>query len=95
MLLTVSTRSAPSTHGGVSPKLDSIGEVDQPRITPLVERLVSSKHLTGEHGVSYVLRTGRTTLLLFDSGLTLHGKSRSPLVRNAVRNRRLASCLVH
>jgi 7,8-dihydropterin-6-yl-methyl-4-(beta-D-ribofuranosyl)aminobenzene 5'-phosphate synthase len=66
----------------VAPKLTSIGEVDRLSILPLVERLVPSDGLTGEPGVSYLLRAGATTLL-FDSGLNLRRQARSALVRNA------------
>ena len=66
----------------VAPKLSSIGEVDQLSILPLVERLVPSEGLTGEPGVSYLLRAGGTTLL-FDSGLNLRRQARSTLAQNA------------
>jgi 7,8-dihydropterin-6-yl-methyl-4-(beta-D-ribofuranosyl)aminobenzene 5'-phosphate synthase len=66
----------------VAPKLASIGEVDELSILPLVERLVPSEGLTGEPGVSYLLRAGGTTLL-FDSGLNFRHQARSALMRNA------------
>lgn len=66
----------------VGSKLASIGEVDQLSILPLVERLVPKKGLTGEPGVSHLLRAGQKPLL-FDSGLNLRRQARSALVQNA------------
>jgi 7,8-dihydropterin-6-yl-methyl-4-(beta-D-ribofuranosyl)aminobenzene 5'-phosphate synthase len=66
----------------LAPKLNSIGEVDQLTIMPLVERLTSAEQLAGEPGVAYLVRAGNTTLL-FDSGLNPRGKADSALVRNA------------
>ena len=66
----------------IAPRLDSIGEVDQLSIVPVVERLASSADLKGEPGVSYFLRAG-TTRLLFDTGLNARGLTRPALVQNA------------
>jgi 7,8-dihydropterin-6-yl-methyl-4-(beta-D-ribofuranosyl)aminobenzene 5'-phosphate synthase len=66
----------------VAVRLESIGEVDQLSIVPLVERLVPSEELRGEPGVSYLLHAD-TTRLLFDSGLNARGEARSALVHNA------------
>jgi hypothetical protein len=52
----------------IAPRLDSIGEVDDLSIIPLVERLASSDELRGEPGVSYLVRAD-STRLLFDTGL--------------------------
>jgi 7,8-dihydropterin-6-yl-methyl-4-(beta-D-ribofuranosyl)aminobenzene 5'-phosphate synthase len=68
----------------IAPRLDSIGEVDQLTIVPVVERLASSADLKGEPGVSYFIKTGKTKLL-FDTGLNARGLSRSALVHNADR----------
>lgn len=65
----------------IAPRLDSIGEVDQLSIVPVVERLASSVDLTGEAGVSYFIKAG-TTRLLFDTGLNARGLSRPALVQN-------------
>ena len=66
----------------IAPRLESIGEVDQLSIVPVVERLASSADLKGEPGVSYFLKAG-TTRLLFDTGLNARGLSRPALVQNA------------
>ena len=66
----------------IEPRLDSIGEVDQLSIVPVVERLASTADLKGEPGVSYFLKAG-TTRLLFDTGLNARGLSRSALVHNS------------
>ncbi len=66
----------------IAPRLDSIGDVDELSIVPIVERLASSTSLDGEPGVSYLVRAG-TTKLLFDTGLNARGASRSALVHNA------------
>jgi 7,8-dihydropterin-6-yl-methyl-4-(beta-D-ribofuranosyl)aminobenzene 5'-phosphate synthase len=66
--------------GAVDSALDSIGEVDQFTILPLVERLISSADLQGEPGVAYLLKADNTTLL-FDAGL--NRARRSPLEHNA------------
>lgn len=66
----------------IEPGLRDLGEVDEVSITALVERLtINDRDLTGEPGVSYLLRAGNTRLL-FDSGLS-GGRVRSALVRNA------------
>lgn len=66
----------------IAPRVNSIGEVDQLSIIPVVERLASSADLNGEPGVSYFIRAG-TTRLLFDTGLNARGLSRPALVQNA------------
>src|SRR5579864_2626411 len=66
----------------IAPRLDSIGEVDQLSIVPVVERLASSADLKGEAGVSYFLKAGAARLL-FDTGLNARGLSRPALVHNA------------
>jgi 7,8-dihydropterin-6-yl-methyl-4-(beta-D-ribofuranosyl)aminobenzene 5'-phosphate synthase len=66
----------------VEPGLRDLGEVDDVSITTLVERLtVDDLALTGEAGVSYLLRAGGTRVL-FDSGLS-GGQERSALAGNA------------
>jgi 7,8-dihydropterin-6-yl-methyl-4-(beta-D-ribofuranosyl)aminobenzene 5'-phosphate synthase len=66
----------------VSTRLDSIGEVDQLSIVPLVERLAVEGGLRGEPGVSYLVRAGAAKLL-FDAGLNARAETRSALVHNA------------
>jgi 7,8-dihydropterin-6-yl-methyl-4-(beta-D-ribofuranosyl)aminobenzene 5'-phosphate synthase len=66
----------------IGPKLESIGEVDELSIVPVVERLASGAELRGEPGVSYFVRADKTRLL-FDSGLNARGVARSALVTNA------------
>ena len=66
----------------IAPRLDSIGEVDELSIVPVVERLASGAELRGEPGVSYLIRAG-STRLLFDTGLNARGSSRPALVHNA------------
>jgi 7,8-dihydropterin-6-yl-methyl-4-(beta-D-ribofuranosyl)aminobenzene 5'-phosphate synthase len=66
----------------IAPRLDSIGEVDELSIVPVVERLASSDALQGEPGVSYLVRAG-TSRLLFDTGLNARGVARPALVHNA------------
>lgn len=73
----------------VEPRLRGIGEVDDLSILPLVERLTADggdghDGLQGEPGVSYLVRAGATRLL-FDSGLNMRRRSRSPLVENAAK----------
>jgi 7,8-dihydropterin-6-yl-methyl-4-(beta-D-ribofuranosyl)aminobenzene 5'-phosphate synthase len=66
----------------VEASLRDIGEVDEVTILPLVERLTrSGSGLTGEPGVSYLVRAGRARVL-FDAGLS-GGRVRSALARNA------------
>jgi 7,8-dihydropterin-6-yl-methyl-4-(beta-D-ribofuranosyl)aminobenzene 5'-phosphate synthase len=66
----------------VEAALRDVGEVDEVSILPLVERLTQNgSGLTGEPGVSYLIRAGRTRVL-FDCGLS-GGKISSALARNA------------
>lgn len=70
----------------VDRRLAGLGEVDGVTILPLVERLTSDGpaggRLLGEAGLSYLVRTGDTTLL-FDTGLNMRGVDRPALVENA------------
>lgn len=63
-------------------RLGDIGTVEALSVLPLVDRRVQRPGLRGEPGVSYLVRAGRERLL-FDTGLTLFGRSRSALVDNA------------
>jgi len=66
----------------VEARLSDLGEVDEVSILPLAERLTpDGSGLTGEPGVSYLIRAGGMRVL-FDSGLS-GGKAESALVRNA------------
>jgi hypothetical protein len=66
----------------IAPRLNSIDEVDELSIVPLVERLTSGEQLRGEPGVAYIIRAGNTRLL-FDTGLNARGDVQSALVQNA------------
>lgn len=74
-------RVASSGLAALDRRLGDIGAVDSLTILPLVERLVSAPTLRGEPGVSYLLRTGRSTVL-FDCGLA-YGRGPAPLEVNA------------
>ena len=63
-------------------RLSDIGEVDEVSILPLVERLTpDGSGLTGEPGLSYLIRAGGMRVL-FDCGLS-GGKPESALAHNA------------
>jgi 7,8-dihydropterin-6-yl-methyl-4-(beta-D-ribofuranosyl)aminobenzene 5'-phosphate synthase len=66
----------------VEPRLSGLGEVDEVRVLPLVERLTPSEALRGEPGVSYLITAGDTRLL-FDTGLNFGRQPRSALAENA------------
>lgn len=73
----------------VETRLTDIGEVDEVRILPLVERLGSTDvavpgGLQCEPGLSYLVEAGGTRLL-FDAGLNLKARADSPLLTNARR----------
>ena len=73
----------------VETRLTDIGEVDELRILPLVERLGSTDvavpgGLQCEPGLSYLVEAGGTRLL-FDAGLNLKARADSPLLTNARR----------
>lgn len=63
------------------PKLKHVGTVKQLTILPLIDWYTARADLTGEPGVSYLLRADDTTLL-FDVGLNGRGEHPSPLLRN-------------
>lgn len=66
-------------------RLSDLGEVDSVSILPLVERLTGAlpgARLSGEPGVSYLVRAGSVTFL-FDTGLNMRRADPSPLVENA------------
>jgi hypothetical protein len=75
-------RADRSWPGQIEARLSDLGEVDEVSILPLVERLTpDGSGLTGEPGVSYLIRAGGMRVL-FDSGLS-GGKAESALVHNA------------
>lgn len=63
-------------------RLSDVGEVEEVEILPLVERHTSKPGLRGEPGVSYLVRTPKTTML-FDCGLNPRRQRRSALIANA------------
>src|SRR5215469_15194819 len=66
----------------VEARLRDLGEVGEVSILPVVERLIpEGSGLSGEPGVSYLVRADRMRVL-FDSGLS-GGKRESALARNA------------
>lgn len=75
-------RADRSLPAGLEARLSDLGEVDDLSVLPLVERLVrEGSGLTGEPGVSYLIRAGGMRVL-FDSGLS-GGRPRSALAGNA------------
>lgn len=62
-------------------KLENLGSVKQLSILPLVDWNTANANLTGEAGVSYLIRADDTTIL-FDLGLNEHQEHPSPLLRN-------------
>lgn len=63
-------------------RLSGLGEVDEVSVLPLVERLIpEGAGLTGEPGVSYLIRAGDMRVL-FDCGLS-GARPQSALARNA------------
>ena len=62
-------------------KLTDLGSTRTLEILPLVDWNVASSSLRGEAGVSYLIRTDRSTIL-FDVGGNLEGSDPSPLVAN-------------
>jgi 7,8-dihydropterin-6-yl-methyl-4-(beta-D-ribofuranosyl)aminobenzene 5'-phosphate synthase len=63
------------------PKLENLGTVKHLSVLPLIDDLVAQEGLTGESGVSYLIRTDETTIL-FDVGLNQAGEHPSPLLKN-------------
>jgi len=63
------------------PRLEDIGTVKSLTILPLIDRHTAREGLTGEAGVSYLVRTDETTLL-FDVGLNDGRGHPSSLLRN-------------
>jgi 7,8-dihydropterin-6-yl-methyl-4-(beta-D-ribofuranosyl)aminobenzene 5'-phosphate synthase len=63
------------------PRLENLGTVKHLSVLPLIDGLVSQDGLTGESGVSYLIRADETTIL-FDAGLNQSGEHPSPLLRN-------------
>jgi 7,8-dihydropterin-6-yl-methyl-4-(beta-D-ribofuranosyl)aminobenzene 5'-phosphate synthase len=63
------------------PRLENLGTVKHLSVLPLIDDLVSQEGLSGESGVSYLIRADGTTIL-FDAGLNQTGEHPSPLLRN-------------
>jgi 7,8-dihydropterin-6-yl-methyl-4-(beta-D-ribofuranosyl)aminobenzene 5'-phosphate synthase len=63
------------------PRLKDVGTVNHLTIFPLIDWTTARADLTGEPGVSYLLRADETTIL-FDVGLNGRGEHPSPLLRN-------------
>lgn len=61
--------------------LSGVGSTQRLEILPLVDWATTGAPLRGEAGVSYLVRTDRSTIL-FDVGGNLDGRSPSPLVAN-------------
>jgi 7,8-dihydropterin-6-yl-methyl-4-(beta-D-ribofuranosyl)aminobenzene 5'-phosphate synthase len=65
----------------IYPKLTDIGTVERLSLLPLVDGKTARENLSGEPGVSYLIRAGDTTIL-FDVGFNQRGEHPSPLLRN-------------
>jgi len=63
------------------PKLEGLGAVKHLTILPLIDWYTAREGLTGEPGVSYLVRAGDTTIL-FDVGYNMQSEHPSPLLRN-------------
>lgn len=63
------------------PKLRDVGTVKCLTVLPLIDWYTARKDLTGEPGVSYLVRADETTIL-FDLGFNGCGEHPSPLLRN-------------
>ncbi len=63
------------------PKLEDVGAVKHLTIRPLIDWYTAREGLTGEPGVSYLVRADDTTIL-FDVGFNQRGEHPSPLLRN-------------
>lgn len=62
-------------------KLENLGTVKQLSVLPLIDDLTAKDGLSGESGVSYLIRADNTTIL-FDAGLNQTGEHPSPLLQN-------------
>jgi 7,8-dihydropterin-6-yl-methyl-4-(beta-D-ribofuranosyl)aminobenzene 5'-phosphate synthase len=76
----VPTTEKPSNTGTAS-KLGNVGETRTLEVLPLVDWNTASPNLRGEAGVSYLVRTDKSTIL-FDVGGNLENGDPSPLVAN-------------
>ncbi len=66
-----------SPSAGIT-RLTSIGTTNKLEILPLVEKVSASSQYQSEHGVSYLVRTETTTILI-DLGFNRDGRNPSPL----------------
>ncbi|HJX70737.1 MAG TPA: MBL fold metallo-hydrolase, partial [Bacteroidales bacterium] len=62
-------------------KMDDIGYTEHFEMIPLIDWFTSDETLTGEAGVSYLIKTDESTIL-FDVGLNAKNEHPSPLLRN-------------
>jgi len=62
-------------------KMDDIGYTEHFEMIPLIEWFTNDESLTGEPGVSYLIKTDEATIL-FDVGLNAKNEHPSPLLRN-------------
>ncbi|MBE0626925.1 MAG: MBL fold metallo-hydrolase [Burkholderiales bacterium] len=69
---------------GFASKLGNVGETRTLEILPLVDWNTASLKLRGEAGVSYLVRTDKSTIL-FDVGGNLENSDPSPLVANMLQ----------
>ncbi len=63
------------------PKIKDLGTVKNLTILPLIDWETKDQSLTGEAGVSYLIRADETTIL-FDVGFNAQNEHPSPLLRN-------------
>jgi 7,8-dihydropterin-6-yl-methyl-4-(beta-D-ribofuranosyl)aminobenzene 5'-phosphate synthase len=63
------------------PKLEDVGTVKHLTILPLIDWYTAREGLTGEPGVSYLVRADDTTIL-FDVGYNMQSEHPSPLLHN-------------
>lgn len=74
-------RAEKAWNDSTYPKLGDMGSVSRVSILPLIDRKTSREDLSGEGGVSYLIRADDTTIL-FDVGLNRKNEHPSPLLRN-------------
>jgi len=74
-------RAAQEWAAASYPKLKDIGEVDKLTILPLIDWNTKDANLTGEPGVSYLIRADDNTIL-FDVGYNVKNEHPSPLLSN-------------
>jgi 7,8-dihydropterin-6-yl-methyl-4-(beta-D-ribofuranosyl)aminobenzene 5'-phosphate synthase len=75
-------RQVASSGSTSLPRLGDVGAVRNLSILPLIDWYPGRDGLVGEPGVSYLIRTDDSTVLM-DAGLNSKGENPSPLLRNA------------